>query len=322
MPDWFLPYTAAALVAAAIGWLAFNYDPDADRTTAAPASAGTPAAGQPVAQQAPGPAPANGGNPPAAAPEPAPSAPAPATSPGETAIRNLVTEAMTTDRASDCTRLYTQAFLEQIAGEVGSEAVEDCRDNSDGSEAADSVDFKSLTRSGGDYRVVVDLIGGELDASVFALMAVRSGGVWKIDRLLAVDIDMEAQAQVAREGLSAEGYSAADADCAAQQILAADEAAYERAVLEGRASEYAKTILDQAVSCLSVEALRRELADGIRAGAGSDAPEALIECVIDEIVGGRSAAELRTLIQMDSSAGYELGRQAAAACAQRFSAVS
>src|SRR5687768_6912914 len=116
MPQWFLPYTAAALVAAAMGWLALNYDPDADSQTATPVLAGTPASGaQPVA------APAQGNEGSAApAPAPAPSAeqpaPAPAPEPDsgeEAAVRQLVIAAMTTSRPEDCTRLYTQAFLEQ-----------------------------------------------------------------------------------------------------------------------------------------------------------------------------------------------------------------
>ena len=236
MPAWFLPYTAAALVAAAIGWLALNYDPDAGSQTATPVLAG--AAG-PGAQQAPAPASNNASPAPAQSPAPAPApaagAPAPAPPAGEeAAVRQLVIAAMTTSRPEDCTRLYTQAFLEQISGDVGAEAVDDCRDNSESDDVATSVAFKSLTSVAGGYRVAADIEGGSLGGSLLTMTALRDSGAWKIDRLLAVEIDLAEQARFAGEGLREEGYSEGDISCVQQKINEADESAYERAILEGR----------------------------------------------------------------------------------------
>ena len=329
MSDWFLPYTAAALVAAALGWLALEYDPDAGRNSSTPVLAGAPAPGKPATQQAPAPAPApaqGSGARPAPAPAPAgahSSSPVGAPNSGEAAaVRQLVTTAMTTSRPADCTRLYTQAFLEQISGDVGYEAIDECRDNSDGDGNAKSIAFNSLADVGSGYRVAVDIEGGSLSGSVLTMTVLRDAGNWKIDRLLQAEIDMEEQARVAGEALREEGYSEADIGCVEQLVREADEAAYERAVLEGRSTEFGRSILDQAFSCLSAEAIRKELTDAIRDGAGPDAPEALVQCVINKIVGGKSAAELREIMQMEDAAGFELGRRAAAECAQMTGAVS
>ena len=313
MSERFLPYTAALLVAAGIGWLALNYDPDAGSRTATPTVAGAPTPGTPTAQQAPAPAPAPAQNDGGPAP-----AQAPTTSSGEAAVRRLVTTSMTTDRASDCTRLYTQAFLEQMSGKVGAEAVEKCREDSDGDPDGDSVVFNEVVPASGGYQVAVTLAGGDMDGASFELTAIQSGG-WKIDRLLKVDIDMAQFAAEAAEEAREDGASAEDAACLESRVAELNESEYERAIVESRSEEYAKTMLKSTLGCLSAETLRKQLAKGIRAGAG-DAPEALIQCVIDQIVGGKSAAELRALIQMDEAAGYEMGREAGIQCAQAMTA--
>ena len=323
MPQWFLPYTAAALVAAALGWLALNYDPDAESPTATPTLAGAPAPGNPGAQQtqAPAPAPNSAGNAPATSPAPAPTSDPDPNSAGEAAVRAVVTEAMTTDRAADCTRLYTQALLEQVSGKVGADAVDHCRDNADGKADAESVDFKSLAPSGSSWRVSVTLVGGEMAGSSLDVAVVRQDGAWRLDQLLGFDIDMDQQAQIAEEEMLADGYSESESDCVAAHVSEIDEAAYERAVIEGRAEANGVRLRNALMGCLSVASLRKEIAEGIREGA-SGAPEALIQCVIDKIVGGKSAAELRSLIQMGQGAGYEMGRQAGIECAQMMGAAS
>ena len=310
MPQWFLPYTAAALIAVALGWVALNYDPDAGEQTAKPVLAGAPAPGQPGNQPARNAAPAAPAAPPAAA----------ANSGAETAVRQLIEAAMTTDNASDCTVLYTQGFLEHIAGEVGAEAVDDCRDNSDGDADSDSVRFRDVSAAAGGYRVAVTLVGGELGGTSFTLAVAREGS-WKIDRLLDADVDMAKVAAAAAGEARENGANDADAQCLESRVAAGDERAYERAILEGRSEEYAEEIFSSTVGCLSAETLRKQIAEGIRAGAG-DAPPALIECVIDRILEGKSATDLRAMLQMDDGAGAELGRQAAAECAQMMGAAS
>jgi hypothetical protein len=227
---------------------------------------------------------------------------------------------MTTDRASDCTRLYTQAFLEQLSGDYGADAVEECRDNSDGSPDAESVTFGQISPAGGGFRVAVTLAGGDMDGTDFSLSVTRSGG-WKIDRLLTVDLDMDQLAEAAAAEARDDGASSEDAACLESRVAEISETGYERAVIEGRSEEYAKGMLKTSLNCLSAETLRKQIAEGIRASAG-DVPEAFIECVIDRIVEGKSAAELRALLDMDSGAGLELGRQAGAECAQMMTAVS
>ena len=316
MPQWFLPYTAAALIAAALGWVALNYDPDAGEQTAKPVLAGAPAPGQPGNRPAQSAAPA--GN---AAPAPPAAAPAAAASTGaEAAVRRLIETAMTTDNPSDCTVLYTQGFLEQLAGEVGAEAVDQCRDNSDGDADSESVRFRSVSAAADGYRVAVTLEGGELGGTSFTL-AVAHKGNWKIDRLIDADVDMAKVAAAAADEARKSGANDADAQCLESRVAAGDERAYERAILEGRSEEYAEQIFSSTVGCLSAETLRKQIAEGIRAGAG-DAPPALIECVIDRILEGRSAADLRAMLQMEDGAGAELGRQAAAECAQMPGAAS
>lgn len=309
MPQWFLPYTAAALVAAAIGWLALSYDPDAGSPTAKPALAGAPA--QPAQQTSSqgGAAPTGGAPAPAAAPA------AHAGGSGEAAVRSVVTEAMTSNRAADCTRLYTQGFLEQLSGEIGAAAVAECRENADGDADAESVQFRRIEPKAGSYEVAITLVGGEMAGSDLGFV-VAHRGAWKIDRMLAVDIDMDQLASAAADQAIEEGAEESSAQCLAEHVAAADEAAYERAMLEGRSKEFANALGRSAIDCVSAASLRRQIAEGIRAGAGPEVPEALIECVIDHIVAGKSAAQLRAMLKMDDSAGMQLGREAGALCAQ------
>ena len=318
MPQWFLPYTAAALVAAALGWLALNYDPDADSRTAKPVLAGAPAPSTPNPRGA---RPSSGSNPGTAAASTPAAPPAEVSTADAAAVRAVVTEAMTTDRASDCTRLYTQAFLEQMSGKVGSAAVAECRDKADGEADSDRIRFRSIAPEGGAYRVGAVLVGGDMAGSTASLMVARSGGAWKIDRLLDMNLDIEELAVAAANEAEEEGATPAEARCFEQKIAATSETAYERAVIEGRGSAYSEQIGISAVDCLSAATLRRQIAEGIRGGAG-DAPEALIDCVIDSIVAGKSAAELRAMLGRGDGYGYELGRQAGMECAQMMGAAS
>ena len=316
MPQWFLPYTAAALVAAALGWLATSYDPDAGHQTATPVLAGAPAPDQPGTQQASVPAQDDGAEPAPAAATPAAEAPAPdSSSDEEAAVRQLVVTAMTTSRPEDCTRLYTQAFLEQITGEVGSEAIEECKDDSDEDASADSVNFKSLVSTGGGYQAVVDLVGGDMGGSLFTMAINRTTGVWKIDRLVDIDVDMDQQAQAAGDQLREEGFGSADVACYEEEVRKADEDAYEQALLEGRGSEYAQTVLGSAVDCMSADALRDQVVKGIRRSVPPDIPGAIVECVVDQL-NSMSDSQIRALLKTGHDGAREFGRQAFEGCAR------
>ena len=313
MSDWLLPYTAAALVAAALGWLALNYDPDAGSETATPVLAGAPAPG---AQQTPAPAQNNGAANPAPTPAAETPAPAPDSNSGEeAAVRQLVITAMTTSDPADCTRLYTQAFLEQITGKTGSEAVEECSDDSDDDSVADSVNIKSLVSTGSGYQAVVDIEGGDMAGSLFTMTITRGSGTWRIDRLVDVDLDMDQQAKIAGDELREEGFGSADVECFVGVVKKSDEAAYEQALLEGRSSEYAQTILASAVDCMSADALREQVIDGIRRSTPPDIPAPIVECVVDQL-NSMSDAQIHELLKTGEDGAREYGAQAFGDCAR------
>lgn len=319
MPQWFVPYTAAALVAAALGWLALNYDPDAGRSHAGPRAAAAAGAAEPVSDSASA---ADDG---VEQPEsPAPVAPPPEPGPhvaDEGAVRFIVEQAMTTDRADDCTHLYTLAMLEQIAGESGGEAVEECREEADDDPGAEDLVFNRVERRSGDYLVSVTLTGGSLDGTKLTMTVVERGP-WKIDRVLNADFDMRRLAEGSRSDLREEGFSDPEADCIVERYAGVDTQVYERAFLEGRSDDLSETMLSKAVGCLGAETLREKIASGIRNGAGDDIPDEIVECVVDQLTAGKSAAELRELLEVGSATARQLGAQAAQDCAASLGAAA
>ena len=314
MPQWFLPYTAAALVAAALGWLALNYDPDAKDGTAKPVLAGAaaPAANQPGSPPAAQPAHANQAQAPGATPAPQPADEG-------NAVRNVVTRSMTSDAEADCTRFHTQTLLEQITGEVGPEAVAKCRAESDGVPPAAAVTFQSVEQQGPGYRVRFSIKGGEMGRTAFSLNVARSGGTWKLDRLLDIELDLRSQIPPARDLFAREGFTPADADCFVETMLAIGEQPYERAYVEGGIDDLNDRVGRRAIDCLSAVTLRRQFTKAFQ--EIPDVPAAVLECMMGH-VDAMSDAELRELIKAGNGAGYRFGAQTAEACMQTAGYVS
>jgi hypothetical protein len=90
----------------------------------------------------------------------------------------------------------------------------------------------------------------------------------------------------------------------------------EQSVVTGEGSGWGRVT----VLCVSEATLRAQLAEGIRAGAADgDAPQAVIECVIDLVIGSMSTTQLRALLAAgDEGQLRQLGTQAGLDCARAY----
>ena len=321
MPQWFLPYTAAALVAAALGWLATSYDPDAGRETATPALAGAPAPGNPGAQPTSNPAPATNAGNLAPAPAPAPAgaaeapAPAPTSSPGDEAdVRRLVTLALTTDRAADCSRFYTPAFQAQLKRKPGPEAMAECREEADGEADGTRAHIKSLSPVAGGYQVAASASGGEMGPVSFVVTVISAHGGWKIDHLVSVDFNMNRLGELMVDHFLEKGWSPAEAQCMGDKIAAMDEDDFSDAWLGAEGNPLQEVVEREFQECMSGSTLRDQMATGIRQGlADQGAPAPIIDCVVDSLLGGRSDAEIRAMMDQLYEGSSPLKAEAAEA---------
>ncbi|MGH2986495.1 MAG: hypothetical protein ACRDLO_07405, partial [Solirubrobacterales bacterium] len=79
----------------------------------------------------------------------------------EDAITEVIETSVTSTDPAKCTRVETQAFLEQTNFSVGDEAVRDCEeDAADTADDPDSVDVENIEVDGSDARADATFTGG------------------------------------------------------------------------------------------------------------------------------------------------------------------
>jgi hypothetical protein len=99
-------------------------------------------------------------------------------------IANAIKTSVTSTDPGDCTRLETQAFLEQIHFTQGVQAVRACvRDAPDTSDDPDSVDVTDVEVNGDHATANAAFHGGGFDGSTLSVALVKDGDQWKLDKI-------------------------------------------------------------------------------------------------------------------------------------------
>jgi hypothetical protein len=122
-------------------------------------------------------------------------------------ITAAIEQAGTSDEASKCTELQTQAFTEQTEFASGEEAITTCEENAgDGDVAGESVEVSNVEVDGDTATAEADFSGGGLDGQTLTISLVKEGDQWKLDSLDEfVDFDKDSFASGLLEGASADG---------------------------------------------------------------------------------------------------------------------
>jgi hypothetical protein len=154
----------------------------------------------------------------------------------EAAITETIeTSVLSTDPA-DCTRLQTQAFMEQVNFATGEEAVQDCEEDvADTSNDPDSVDVSEVDVGDGEASANVAFTGGPFDGSTVSVDLVKDGEQWKLDAITDVpELNLESFQQSFVDELRAdESIPQQIADCMADAIGEVSEDQVEDVLVSG-----------------------------------------------------------------------------------------
>lgn len=154
----------------------------------------------------------------------------------EAAITETIeTSVLTTDPA-DCTRLQTQAFMEQVNFATGEEAVKDCEEDvADTSNDPDSVDVSEVDVGDGEASANAAFTGGPFDGSTVSVDLVKDGEQWKLDAITDVpELNLESFQQSFVDELRAdESIPQQIADCMTDAIGEVSEDQVEDVLVSG-----------------------------------------------------------------------------------------
>lgn len=146
----------------------------------------------------------------------------------------IVGSATNTDPAL-CTELNTQSFLEQLAQEDGKAAVEECEEEAENDEGADSVEISKVKVDGTKATADVGVIGGGLDGQALEVALVEDGDQWKIDEFVRLTkFDRETLVENFEREISNSGeLNSALATCFIEAFEEASKADVEELLLSG-----------------------------------------------------------------------------------------
>lgn len=107
-------------------------------------------------------------------------------------VRCVIERAAKPTAPADCTRLETQAYLEQATFEDGAEAIAKCRRNAlNTRNDPDSVEVADVEESGAGATARVSINGGFYDGQTQVVALVKRGDQWKLNRIQRFeDFDM------------------------------------------------------------------------------------------------------------------------------------
>jgi len=223
-------------------------------------------------------------------------------------VRDVLRRSLTTDRAGDCTRLYTRRFLEQVTRERGMDALRECRQDADGDPDASAIAIRRLRIGPQRAKATVQVHGQEMDGTVITVALVNDLLHWKLDRMTRVDIDMSSYRRAQIAGAAEEGIPRDEAQCMLRRITRAlGERGIERATVQG-----GDRVGRMGVGCVSPTTVRQMFARDL---AEEELPPALAGCILDSVVGD-SAEQVHSLLRLPEGQQRRLGRNAAVACAQ------
>jgi hypothetical protein len=154
----------------------------------------------------------------------------------------IVASATGTDPA-DCTRISTQAFVEQSSNESGKGAVKACeKETKNPSGTADSVTVSKVNVNGSKATANAAVTGSGFDGQTVSIALVEEGGQWKLDQITGfAKLDTAALAKTFEKQLkTAEGLTPKQTGCIVEAVEEATRAEAEALVLSGSSAALIK----------------------------------------------------------------------------------
>lgn len=99
-------------------------------------------------------------------------------------VEDVIVASATADNPVNCKKLNTLGFNEQLAGESGDAAVEECEKEAENNEGLESVKVSEVEVDGTDATAVVALTGGGFDGQTIEVALVKNGDQWKMDEIV------------------------------------------------------------------------------------------------------------------------------------------
>jgi hypothetical protein len=129
----------------------------------------------------------------------------------EDQVVSVIETAATSTAPEDCTKLQTQAFMEQSTFQTGADAVSKCEQDApdeDGSNP-DSVEVSDVSVDGSRATATAAFTGGSFDGSTVTLSLVKDGDQWKLDQITEV---VELNAEAVRSAFASQLEASQDLD--------------------------------------------------------------------------------------------------------------
>jgi hypothetical protein len=99
-------------------------------------------------------------------------------------VEDVIVASATADKPVNCTKLNTLRFNEQVAGESGEAAVEECEEEAEKEEGLDSVRVSEVEIDDSDATAMVAMSGGGFDGQAIEVALVKNGDQWKLDEIV------------------------------------------------------------------------------------------------------------------------------------------
>lgn len=99
-------------------------------------------------------------------------------------VEKVIVASATANIPANCTKLNTLRFNEQVAGESGDAAVEECEEEAEKKEGLDSVRVSEVEIDGSDATAAVALKGGGFDGQAIEVALVKKDDQWKLDEIV------------------------------------------------------------------------------------------------------------------------------------------
>lgn len=154
-------------------------------------------------------------------------------------ITTVIRTSVTSTDPADCTRLETQAYLNQIHFTRGPAAVQACRQSApDTRDHPDSTRVANIKVDGDNATADVTFHGGGFDGSTLSVALVKDGGQWKLDKLTDIPhFDLAAFTAAFTQRLHRDqGTPQAALDCITKQLDQAGLDDVKHALLSGESS--------------------------------------------------------------------------------------
>jgi hypothetical protein len=121
----------------------------------------------------------------------------------EDKIVDAIETSATSDDPSACTEFATEGFNEQITGQEGQAAVQECEKDAADEEGAESADVSNVEVDGSSGTADVALTGGSFSGQTLAVSLVEEDDQWKLNEVTGfAELDLPKLVESLRENLS------------------------------------------------------------------------------------------------------------------------